>query len=80
MTPPTEDPQAEAEAPTEAGVRTEDVERTEDAAAARTREGEAGRAEATTIKSGNLLQPTSRAHEHKPSNSNSHLIVYDPFC
>jgi hypothetical protein len=77
MTLPTEDPRAEAEAPTEAVVRTEDVEPTEDAAAARTRGREAGRSEATTIESGNLLQPTPRTPEHKPQYILPHLIVSD---
>jgi hypothetical protein len=77
MTPPTEDLRAEAEAPTEAVVQTEDVERTEDAAAVRTRGGEAGQAEATTIESGNLLQPTPRTPEHKPQYILPHLIVSD---
>ncbi len=50
----TEEPAAEAEALSEAAARIGDVERTEDAAAARTRGGEAGQAEATTIRSGSL--------------------------
>jgi hypothetical protein len=51
-TTPIEGPAAEAEA--EAAARIGDAERTEDAAAVRTRGGEAGQAEATTIRSGKL--------------------------
>jgi hypothetical protein len=53
---PIEEPAAEAEAlsEAEAAVRIGDAERTEDAAAVRTRGGDAGQAEASTIRSGKL--------------------------
>ncbi len=68
-----EEPAAEAEALSEAEARIGGAERTEDAAAVRTRGGEAGQPEATTKRSGKLA---ARPEVYRNSNSNEHLFAF----
>jgi len=70
-----EEPAAEAKAlsKAEAAARIGGAERTEDAAAVRTRGGEASQPEATTIRSGKLA---ACPEVYRNSNSNEHLFAF----